>query len=155
MPLLWDQADKGIGIKMEYWKLLAHNHYFTLNIFGHKLRLCARCSGYLLGFITSIIYLDYLASPLGFLDLGIQQLACVLLALPYALDWITQSWGFRQSSNLVRLVTGILLSVDLFIFSSIWGSLQDGRITFVGAALFVAFIGYLGKLRTGYKFNFW
>jgi uncharacterized membrane protein len=154
MSLLWDQADKGIGKKLEYWKLLAHNHYFTLNIFGHKLRLCARCSGYLLGILTSIFYFNYLSNPLVFLDLGFQQQTCVILALPYALDWITQSWGFRESSNPVRLVTGILLGVDLILFSSIGSSLQESRITFVGGVLFVAFIGYLGKLRTGYKLYF-
>ena len=127
---------------MELWRLLAHNHWFTLNLYGYKLRLCARCSGYLLGFTVPMLFLDSLANPLGFLGNGVQQLVCVILALPYTLDWVTQSWGFRQSSNPVRLATGILLGVDIFIFSRL--GLQDGRIIFVGAALFVAFIGYLG-----------
>lgn len=129
---------------MELWRLLAHSHWFTLNLYGYRLRLCARCSGYLLGFITPFLVLDYLADPLGFLDPGVQLLACFLLALPYALDWVTQSWEVRQSSNWVRLVTGILLGVDVFIFSRL--SLQAGRIIFVSAALAVALIGYLGKL---------
>lgn len=129
---------------MELWRLLAHNHWFTLNLYRYKLRLCARCSGYILGFTTPLLVLDHLADPLGFLDPRVQLLACFLLALPYALDWVTQSWGFRQSSNRVRLVTGILLGVDVFIFSRL--SLQAGRIIFVSAALAVALTGYLGKL---------
>ena len=136
---------------MEYWRLLAHNHWFTLNPYRYKLRLCARCSGYLIGFTTPLLVLGYLADPLGFLDPRVQLLACFLLALPYALDWVTQSWGFRQSSNRVRLTTGILLGVDVFIFSRL--SLQVGRIIFVSAALAVAFTGYLGKSKRPDRFQ--
>jgi uncharacterized membrane protein len=127
---------------VELWRLLAHNHWFTLSLYGYRLRLCARCSGYLLGFTVPMLFSGSIAVPLGFLGSGVQQLVCVILALPYALDWVTQSWGFRQSSNPVRLATGILLGVDIFIFSRL--GLQAGRIIFVGAALFVALIGHLG-----------
>lgn len=130
---------------MELWRLLAHNHWVTLNLYGYRLRLCARCSGYLLGFITPFLVLGHLADPLGFLDPGVQLLACFLLALPYALDWVTQSWEVRQSSNWVRLTTGFLLGVDIFLFSRL-SSLQAGRTIFVSAALAVALIGYFGKL---------
>jgi uncharacterized membrane protein len=109
------------------------------------LRLCARCSGYILGFTTPILLLDYFADPQVFLNPGVYQLACVLLALPYALDWVTQSWGLRQSSNPVRLATGVLMGVDVFLFSRI--GLQSGRIIFAYLALSVAFIGYLGRLK--------
>jgi uncharacterized membrane protein len=132
---------------LEYWRLLAHNHWFTLNVLGSKVRLCARCLGYLLGFISSFFILDYLSYPLGFLDNSVQQLVCILLALPYALDWVTQSWGFRQSSNPLRLTTGILMGVDIFIFSKLGSNLQASRTIFIGASLFVASIGYLGKLK--------
>ncbi len=35
---------------VELWRLLAHDHWFTLSLLGRELRLCARCSGYLIGF---------------------------------------------------------------------------------------------------------
>ena len=130
---------------MELWRLLAHNHWFTLNLYGYKLRLCARCSGYLLGFTVPMLFLDSLAVPLGFLGNGVQQLVCVILALPFTLDWVTQSWGLRQSSNWVRLATGILLGVDVYIFSRL--GLLAGRIIFVGAALAIVFIGCFGMLK--------
>ena len=130
---------------MELWRLLAHSHWFTLNVLGYDVRLCARCSGYILGFATPFLVLGHLADPLGFLNPGVQQLVCVLLTLPYALDWVTQSWGLRHSTNWVRLTTGIFLGVDIFIFSRL--GLQAWRIIFVGAALFVAFIGFVGKLK--------
>ena len=133
---------------MEFWRLLAHNHWFTLNLHGYKLRLCARCSGYLLGFNTSLLISDHLAVPLGHFDPRVQQLACTLLAFPYTMDWVTQSWGFRQSNNWVRLATGILLGVSIFIFSGL--GFHAGRIIFIRAALAVAFIGCFGKLKPLY-----
>ena len=132
---------------MELWRLLAHNHWFTLNLYGYKLKLCARCSGYLLGFSTPLLFLGYLAGPLGLMDPGVQRYVFFLLALPLVLDWITQSWGLRRSNNWVRLATGILLGVDVFLFSRFGSNLQTGRIIFVGAVLAVAFIGHLGKLK--------
>jgi len=130
---------------MELWRLLAHSHWFTLNILGYEVRVCARCTGYILGFATPFLVLGHLADPLGFLNLGVQQLVCVLLTLPYALDWVTQSWELRHSTNWVRLATGILLGVDMFIFSRL--GLQAGKIIFVGGTLAVTFIGYIGKLK--------
>ena len=139
---------------MEYWRLLAHNHWFTLNVLGSKVRLCARCLGYLLGFIAPFFVLEYFrVDPLGFLDPDIRRLACVLLALPLALDWVTQSWGMRKSNNWIRLATGILMGVDVFLFSRLGSSLQTRRFIFVGVALSLAFIGYLGKLKRHHRFQ--
>lgn len=133
---------------MECWRLLAHDHWFTLNLYGCRVRLCARCSGYLLGFIAPYLVFNYLGVDLlGFLDPDARLLAIVLFALPYASDWVTQSWGIRESSNWLRLATGILLGVDIFIFSRLGGSLLTRRLIFIGAAVSVALIGILGKLK--------
>ena len=118
-----------------------------MNLYGYRVRLCARCSGYLLGFIAPhLVYNYFRVDLLGSMDPDTQLLACVLFALPYALDWVTQSWGIRESSNWLRLATGILLGVDIFIFSR-GGSLHTRRLIFIGVALIVALIGYLGKLK--------
>jgi len=132
---------------LELWRLLAHNHWFTLNLLGYRLRLCARCSGYLLGFTAPFLFPSHLSDPLGLMGSQVQWLVFFLLALPLVLDWVTQSWGLRESSNRVRLATGVLLGMDVFFFSRLGGSLHDVGVIFVGASLVVAFIGHLGKLR--------
>lgn len=103
---------------MEPWRLLAHRHWITLRILGRELRLCARCSGYALGLLALAAYraafglriFDSLGAPLQFL-------LCYLTVVPLALDWLTQSWGWRESSNGLRLLTGAILGGGLSLFS--------------------------------------
>ena len=127
---------------MELWRLLAHDHWFTLSLLGRELRLCARCSGYLIGFAAPALLS---ADPQALLGPGLQWLALLLLAAPLTLDWVTQSWGLRESTNPVRLATGILMGLDIFLFSRL--GIQSGRTIFVCAALLVTSAGYLGKLK--------
>jgi uncharacterized membrane protein len=126
---------------VELWRLLAHDHWFTLSLLGRELRLCARCSGYLIGFVApTLLSVD----PQMLLGSSVQWLI-LLLAAPLALDWVTQSWGLRESTNPARLATGILMGLDIFLFSKL--GIQSGRTIFVCAALLVASAGYLGKLK--------
>jgi uncharacterized membrane protein len=128
---------------LELWRLLAHNHWVTLNLYGIELRLCARCSGYLLGFTAPLLVSTLVADLSGSLGVRVQLLACFLLALPYAVDWVTQSWGMRESSNRVRLFTGTLMGMGVFLFSRL--DIVSRRTVFVNAALFIFVIGHLGK----------
>lgn len=128
---------------MELWRLLAHNHWVTLNLYGIELRLCARCSGYLLGFTAPLLVSGLVTDLSGSLGVRVQMFACFLLALPYAVDWVTQSWGVRESSNGMRLVTGTLMGMGVFLFSRL--DLVSGRAVFVNAAMFIFVIGHLGK----------
>lgn len=130
---------------MELWRLLAHNHWVTLNLYGFELRLCARCSGYLLGFTAPLLFSGLVADLSLSLDIRVKLLACLLLALPYTVDWVTQSWGMRESSNRMRLVTGILMGMGVLLFSRL--DMVSGRAVFVNAALFVVLIGHLGEFK--------
>lgn len=129
---------------MELWRLLAHNHWVTLNLYGRELRLCARCSGYLLGFTAPLLASDRIMKLSESLDIRIQMIACFLMAFPYVVDWLTQSWGMRQSSNGVRLITGFLMGMDVFLFSRL--NIISGRAIFANAALFIVLMGHLGKV---------
>jgi hypothetical protein len=51
----------------------------------------------------------------------------------------------RESSNRIRIVTGILLGIDIFLFSRL--NIIAGRTIFVNAALFVILVGHLGKFK--------
>jgi uncharacterized membrane protein len=130
---------------LELWKLLAHNHWLTLNLYGFELRLCARCSGYLLGLTLPLLISGRVADLSESLDIRFQLIACFLLAIPYAVDWVTQSWGLRESSNRIRLVTGISLGMDIFLFSRL--NIIAGRTIFINAVLFVILLGHIGKVK--------
>lgn len=131
---------------MHNWeRLFAHSHWFTLHIFGGELHLCARCSGVVLGFIsTKILFTAALASsystpfPLGLL-------ISLLLALPAMVDWATQNMGFRQSSNNLRLTTGFLegLGVGFFGLTEVPALVKYLILTTIGLA--VLCVGVLGQ----------
>jgi len=134
---------------LELWRLLAHNHWFTLNLYGYRVRLCARCSGYILGFATMLLILSPLSDLLGLKAHVNQGYVFFLLAIPLVLDWVTQSWGLRTSNNYVRLITGGLMGVNIFLFSNFSTNFQMGRFIFFSAALAVVLIGLLGKVKRG------
>ncbi len=103
---------------MELWRLVAHRHWITLDVFGRRLRLCARCTGYSLGFLalTAVISVQGLRF-FGSLSPLYQISVCLLLLAPLTLDWITQSWGLRESNNGLRLLTGLFLGSGVSLFS--------------------------------------
>ncbi len=132
---------------MELWRLLAHRHWITLRILGGELRLCARCSGYALGLIALTAYraifglqfFDYLGSPLQFL-------LCYLTVAPLALDWVTQSWGWRESSNRLRLVTGTILGIGLSLFAQIAAPSTLKALCLVYTAVAITVLGLIKEL---------
>jgi len=132
---------------MELWRLFAHQHWFTLRALGLELRLCARCSGYIVGFLSFTV-LGGVAVPLAFRTLSFQYqlLIWAMLTAPMAVDWLTQSWGLRESNNALRFVTGVSLGAVVSLYSSVT-SMPNSVPFFVSAMSAVAVIGLLGKLR--------
>ncbi|PKK37562.1 hypothetical protein BWI96_06800 [Siphonobacter sp. SORGH_AS_0500] len=67
---------------------------------GKQFPVCARCTG---------IYLGYLSFPVFNFDLYyISSLFSILLIMPTLLDGLTQAYMRRESTNFIRLTTGIL-----------------------------------------------
>ena len=132
---------------MQVWRLLAHNHWFTLRLFNYKIRLCARCSGYLTGLFI------YYTIPI-IRDLKIMQWSqsssvyySLLLSTPVILDWLTQAWGIRTSSNPLRFLTGISMGIGLGLFSQISsGSLVEESQVII-LFLIISATGILGYKR--------
>ncbi|MDO8870859.1 MAG: DUF2085 domain-containing protein [Methanobacteriaceae archaeon] len=77
----------------------------TIYIREHPLPLCARCTGAFLGIFTLPLFHG------GIIDPNI--INTILLALPATIDATTQYWGWRNSNNLLRLMTGFLLGCSL------------------------------------------
>lgn len=132
---------------MQFWRLLAHNHWLTLNIIGYDVRLCARCSGYVLGFVVPFMIFKTRGIESFVLQGFTWQLVCFFLALPLTFDWVTQSWGLRRSRNSVRLSTGILFGLDLFVYSLLGVGMETKKLVFVATILAVVLVGRIGKNR--------
>ncbi|MBD3205251.1 DUF2085 domain-containing protein [Candidatus Bathyarchaeota archaeon] len=127
---------------MEYWRLLAHNHWITLDFKILKVRLCARCSGYLIGLFSSLFAMNkfetwfFTANPLYLGSL------VSVLATPLIIDWLTQSWGWRSSTNQKRLITGILMGFATTIFSAMSLNTLTKEILFAVIMSSVIFLGH-------------
>lgn len=93
-----------------------------LSVRGRRMRICARCTG---------IYLGYLALA-GFAWQFWQggalprPLPMLALHLPLLADGLTQAAGWRQSSNALRLLTGVLAGVGQVGLLA-WFALGSGR----------------------------
>jgi uncharacterized membrane protein len=129
---------------MELWRLFAHSHWFTLSLIDKKIRICARCTGYVAGFtllymLQQIFRLDFLRTT----STWTLYLSIVLL-IPLVFDWLTQSWGLRESVNGIRFITGLLFGFALFLFLN--SSILHGRDIMIISAFFIAAVGLLGKI---------
>ena len=101
-------------------------------ILGWEQRFCTRCSGQWFGTVVCVA-----ASLVARLEitLVVWSVAVALLPLPALIDWVTQTWGIRESGTLLRLVTGGLLGIGigLEIVSAVqleWGRLLVGFVVF-------------------------
>ena len=79
------------------------------------------------------------------LNLQNQLFLCVLLVLPAGLDWISQAFGLRESSNFLRGVTGFLEGTAVALFSTATASLEFkfGVVIAIGGA--ISILGLIGK----------
>ena len=86
----------------KYWGChqIAERSFF---IGGYQFPVCARCTGMILGYISAIV-LWFLVKPVWMV---------VFLVFPMLADGFTQYWGWRESNNLLRMVTGGLFGYAL------------------------------------------
>ena len=100
------------------WRLIAHNHWFTIRILDREVRLCSRCTGYISGYLACkalsfLLILNVVYS----LETVVKLAISLILLVPFALDWITQSWGLRNSNNWLRFTTGFILGTGVWFLS--------------------------------------
>ncbi len=127
-------GEKRDSIKKFLLFLLSHHseEYYsrTLKI-NSSIRLCSRCTGMFIGFIT-IILLEIFLFPV--IPWFFAYPLMVSLVIPAIIDWTTQKYRLRESNNKLRVLTGfllgaafpliiyqkeILLLVDITIFSTL------------------------------------
>ncbi len=75
------------------------------------------------------------------LPVNFQFSVCLLTLLPLAVDWLTQSWGWRKSNNGLRFLTGVALGTGVFLFSLVDLAHSLKNSLFVLTAVAIAFFG--------------
>lgn len=83
---------------------LPERSYF---IDGHKLAVCARCTGLYAGFALTLL-LDPLVRPLKTIDWP-PRAWLILAAIPMAVDFSLTFFGIWENTHTSRLLTGLLL----------------------------------------------
>ena len=83
-----------------------------LNLRGKNIYLCARCIGIYSGILSLFI-----AWFLGFeIPAWLYLPLILILPLPSAVDWITQSCKLRESKNPIRIFTGFFFGITQGLF---------------------------------------
>ena len=78
---------------------------------GRQFPVCARCTGFYISGIASIILFNLYPAPYSLNTL----LIGIILLMPCAIDGFTQLFEYRDSKNLLRLITGLLGGVGLIM----------------------------------------
>jgi len=112
------------------------NRTFRVAIGSKRLYLCSRCLGQWIAFYTIVSWCIFV-SPVV-LDIPTSLIIYIGLPLPGALDWLTQIFGYRESNNAIRVITGGLYGAALGLYVA---SLVRGRwpMVAVGSLVFLLY----------------
>ena len=75
---------------------------------GHQFPVCARCTGIIISFIIAIILLSN--------NIKINFFTSIILVLIMFIDWFIQFLKIKESTNLRRLITGLIGGLGLSFF---------------------------------------
>ena len=129
-----------VYLALSHHSELRRNRTVGLSIFGWEQRFCTRCSAQWLAVAATVS----LTIALG-LDLPLVVWAPLLAILPAPapVDWITQTWGLRESGTAIRLGTGALLGMGMWA-SAVVG--LDYVRVLIGIGVLAAYSGMIGGL---------
>lgn len=131
----------------DLWRLLAHQHWITLRFFKREVRLCARCTGYVIGLVIYSFIRNFFDLHLFYsLSIQSQLYLCSLFAIPLMFDWVTQSWGWRDSNNRLRLSTGAIMGVGVALLLSTEATFNTKAILCFGLASAIVSLGLTYKI---------
>lgn len=119
---------------------------WTVRLRSREVHFCARCTGQFVGFLTVVIAFFGLPAAARWMEAPAVLAVFALLPAPAAVDWLAQSTGRRESTNGVRMITGILLGAAFgallaLLVSAHWWYLLGGLVVLTG--YFGALLGTL------------
>ena len=83
----------------------------TFKINNHYFPVCSRCTGFYIGAFSYFIYVYF-----NFVEYTPSLIfIAFLMLIPAFIDGSTQLFGFRESNNLLRLITGLIGGLGLAI----------------------------------------
>lgn len=84
----------------------------TFNLRGYYFPVCSRCTGLYFGISLSFILINsfFLYYTINYI------LFSALMMIPTVIDGITQFFGFHESNNCLRFLTGLIAGIGLIIF---------------------------------------
>ena len=100
------------------FRLLCHTRIErSFVLFGAPMPICARCTGVYLGMLAGIAL--FVVMPL--LRERVMRVVAIACVIPLALDGLTQLTGLRESTNPLRVATGLVagLAFGLWILSAV------------------------------------
>ena len=101
---------------MDVFKYLCHRRPERSFFYrGHQFPVCSRCTGLIIGAAFFGVYSCIVPVHYNWNLLYL----CILLQLPYIIDGTTQYFGWRESNNMLRLVTGLLGGVGVVMLARI------------------------------------
>ena len=109
------------GASMQWrvlFRLMCHGRVERcLELFGAPMPICARCVGIYAGMLAGI--LAFWAVPL--LRERVMRGFAIAAAVPLAIDGLTQLSGLRESTNPLRIATGLVagLAFGLWVLSAV------------------------------------
>lgn len=109
-PLLHEAGhDLAADRVFAFFRLFCHQlPHRTLFLWGHPIAVCARCFA-LAASLAGVALLAGRLWAFGFRRVRAPLLLVGIAALPMALDGFSQLFGFRESTNTLRVLTGVLL----------------------------------------------
>ncbi len=81
----------------------------TFKIRNHYFPVCSRCTGIYIGAFSYYIFVYFVYVQYNIAVI----LAAILMVLPTFSDGLTQFFGFRKSSNVLRFSTGLIAGIGL------------------------------------------
>lgn len=78
-----------------------------LTLFGVPMPICARCTAIYIGLIAGILL--FMALPA--IEERAMRIALYVAVVPMAVDGLTQAVHLRESTNLLRLITGFIAAI--------------------------------------------
>ncbi len=105
----WGQDNAGAFLRISFSDLCHQLHHRSFHILGHPMAVCARDFGIYAGMLIGSLAVLFWGDQLKELPAWLILVATV----PIALDGGTQFIGLRESSNILRLLTGLIFSIPL------------------------------------------
>lgn len=97
------------SIAMKCGSLICHQKQERSFFFHcYQFPVCARCTGIIIGSIITILCLIF--------NIEISLLVSFILIMPMAFDWLIQFFRIKESTNIKRLVLGIIGGFGLSFF---------------------------------------